>query len=152
MPTKPRLDAFPVCLWSQWRQALWEEARTQSRPWATGNEYSHSGRAPTPLLAGRGAIFGPKKAHMTVNSNLHLFWQFDICFPMCGVLLPLTQIWLISAGCSQEMLSSWLNFQAPNLTAQVKGVGFCLLAKGEHQIIDPNTLPCSFCFSYSWSW
>lgn len=68
-----------------------------------------------------------------MNSNLHLFWQFDICFPMCGILLPLTQIWLNSASLSRDTFSSWLNFQAPSLTAQVKGAGVCLPAIGEHQ-------------------
>lgn len=86
-----------------------------------------------PLLAAHGARLCPKKAHMTTNSNLHLFWQFDISFPMCGILLPLTQIWLNLASLSRDTFSSWLNFQAPSLTAQVKGAGVCLPATGEHQ-------------------
>lgn len=37
--TKTSLHALPVCLWSQLRQSLWEEASAQSRPWATADDY-----------------------------------------------------------------------------------------------------------------
>lgn len=96
-----------------------------------------------PLLAAYGARFYPEELHTTMNSKVHLFWHFGKCFPMCRILLPLTQIWLNSATLSRDTFSSWLNFQAPNLRAQAKGAGVCLPAREEYQTCASRFLSAS---------